>query len=81
MSTPEGSPTSELALLDEAKVITVPFQGDEYVCPSCEKPIPTRKQIRLAKPARYEEGLNDILKCPYCNFIFSPKTVAVVLRQ
>ena len=50
----EGVPASELTLLDEAREVAVPFNGSEYVCPSCEQPIPTRKQIRLSKPARWE---------------------------
>lgn len=81
MSAKEGSPVSELALLGDAREVPITHQGDMYVCPSCEAPIPTRKQIRLSKPARYEGALNDVLKCPFCNFLFSPKATAIVLRQ
>jgi hypothetical protein len=77
----EGSPESELALLEDARIIPVPYEGSLYTCPMCEKKIPTRLQIRLAKPPRFETLLNDILKCPYCKFIFSPRTTAVVLRR
>lgn len=81
MTTSEGAPESELALLEDARIIPVPFEGDQYTCPSCERSIPTRMQIRMAKPARYETVLNDILKCPFCKFIFSPRNTAVVLRR
>jgi hypothetical protein len=77
----EGSPTSELALLEEAREVPVPYSGSEYVCPSCEQAIPTRKQIRLSKPALWERALNDVFKCPYCNFVFSPRSTAHVIRQ
>lgn len=77
----EGAPESELALLEDARIIPVPFDGIEYTCPDCERKIPTRIQIRMAKPARFESALNDILKCPYCKFIFSPRTTAIVLRR
>jgi hypothetical protein len=77
-----GSPSSELGFIDEAaRDVPVPYGSAEYKCPSCEQSIPTRKQIRLAKPAKYEHALNDILKCPYCFFLFSPRSKATVLRQ
>lgn len=76
-----GTPSSELALLEQARKVPVPYAGAEYQCPNCERLIPTRKQIRLAKPARYEHQLNDILKCPFCLFLFSPRNEATVLRQ
>jgi len=77
----EGTQTSELVLVDGVREIAVPFAGSEYVCPECEASIPTRKQIRMAKPTKYEGQLNDVMKCPFCNFIFSPRQVAHVLRQ
>lgn len=77
----EGAATGELALLDEAREVPVPFNGSEYVCPSCEQAIPTRRQIRMSKPARWEQALNDVFKCPFCNFVFSPKLTAHVIRQ
>ena len=77
----EGIPASEITLLEEAREVPVPFTGSEYVCPSCDRAIPTRKQIRLSKPARWEQSLNDIFKCPWCNFVFSPRSVAHVIRQ
>ena len=54
--------------------------GSEYLCPACETAIPTRRQIRLNKPAKYEALLNDLQKCPFCNFIFSWRSEATVLR-
>lgn len=78
----KGRPVSELALLDRARTTPIPSGGgSEYVCPMCEQSIPTRKQIRLAKPKKYETVLNDVFKCPFDNFIFSPKEEAVVVRE
>lgn len=77
----QGTPAEALALLEEAREVPVPYQGSDYVCPSCEQPIPTRKQIRMAKPAKYEHALHDVLKCPWCNFIFSPRQTATVLSK
>jgi DNA-directed RNA polymerase subunit RPC12/RpoP len=65
----------------DAEEVSVPHQGNEYICPSCERAIPTRKQIRLAKPAKYQGALWDVLKCPYCNFLFAPKDRAIVIRE
>ncbi len=78
----EGQPTSEIGLADEhARRVPIPYGGgSEYTCPSCESAIPTRRQIRLAKPAAWETRLNDILKCPFCNFLFSPRSEATVMR-
>lgn len=76
----EGAEVSELALLEEVREVPVPYNGHEYVCPSCEQPIPTRKQIRLSKPARWENSLNDVFRCCFCGFVFSPKLTAHVLR-
>lgn len=78
-SAKEGSPVSELAMREDVRQVAVPFPRAQYQCPSCEAEIPTRKQIRLAKPAKFESELNDILKCPYCAFIFSPKANAFVM--
>jgi hypothetical protein len=61
-------------MLEHVREVQLPYGGDDYVCPGCQSRIPTRKQIRLSKPARWEHLLNDVLKCPFCNFIFSPKT-------
>lgn len=73
---------SEIALNDRARTVPLPSGGgSEYVCPACEQAIPTRKQIRLAKPKKYEAVLADCLKCPFCNFIFAPKEEAIVLRE
>jgi DNA-directed RNA polymerase subunit RPC12/RpoP len=77
----EGILVSEITLLEEVREVPVPFNGSEYICPACEQSIPTRKQIRLSKPARWEGALNDVFKCPYCNFLFSPRSVAHVIRQ
>jgi hypothetical protein len=69
-------------LHEDAREVPIPFGGgSEYTCPSCEQTIPTRKQIRLAKPAKFEHLLNDILKCPFCNFLFSPRSTATVIRK
>lgn len=81
MASHEGTPVSELVLADQARRVQVPYGGgSEYVCPNCERAIPTRKQIRLAKPAKHEHVLNDVLRCPFCQFIFSPRSEATVLR-
>ena len=78
----EGTPASELRLADDrAREVPIPHGAAEYTCPACEVPIPTRRQIRMAKPAKFETQLHDILKCPFCNFIFSPKSSATVVRQ
>jgi len=77
-----GVYASELSLADRATEVSVPYQGgSEYTCPNCEQQIPTRKQINLAKPAKYAHILNDILKCPFCSFVFSYRSRAVVLRE
>lgn len=65
MSRSVGSPISaELGLAEEARIVPVPTGGNEYVCPNCERAIPTLAQIRLAKPAKYEGVLNDVFRCP-----------------
>ena len=51
--------------------------GRDYMCPQCERLIPTRKQRMLAKPAKFTAVLNDILVCPHCQFYFSPKADAL----
>lgn len=67
--------------VDEFIEVAVPYPHDEYICPSCQKPIETRKQIMLSKPARFAHMLNDVMKCPHCGIIFSYRTtVARVLR-
>jgi hypothetical protein len=77
----EGAPASEVSLIDDrARQVPVPSGSSEYQCPSCEEHIPTRRQIRMAKPANWETRLNDVLKCPFCNFIFSPRSTATVVR-
>lgn len=55
--------------------------GKDYLCPQCEQLIPTRKQRLLAKPAKFANVLNDIHRCPHCQFIFSPKSDALVVSQ
>lgn len=72
---------TELYLEDSAREVSVPYAGSEYICPSCEQPIPTRKQINLARPAKYAHVLNEIQKCPYCMFIFSYRSRAVVYSR
>lgn len=62
--------------------VPIPYGASEYVCPACEQPIQTRKQINLAKPAKFAHRLNDVMKCPNCSFIFSYKLMSArVLRQ
>lgn len=72
---------SELHLSEDAREIPVPYSGSEYLCPNCEQHIPTRKQINLSKPAKYAHTLNEIMKCPFCSFIFSYRSRAVVLAR
>lgn len=62
--------------------VDTPWPFDEFICPACERDIPTRRQIRMAIPTKYEHVLNQVLKCPWCNFIFSPRRVeAKALRR
>lgn len=71
----------EIGRIVETTRHTVPYPRRTYQCPECLKDIPTRAQIRLAKPAQHEHELADVMKCPYCNFIFAPKPMtATVLR-
>lgn len=72
---------SELTLAENAKEVSVPYPDPEFLCPNCEKTIPTRLQRNLAKPARYAHRLNDVQKCPYCSFVFSYRSRAVVIRE
>lgn len=72
---------TEIGRIFETMRVSVPYPKRNYQCPECTKDIATRAQIRLAKPAQHEHELNDVLKCPYCNFIFSPRRrIADVLR-
>ena len=73
---------SEISLGDDrARRVPIPHDGGiEYLCPSCESRIPTRRQIRLSKPLKYETQLVDLQKCPFCNFIFGWRTEATVVR-
>lgn len=77
----QGLVLSEMSLDENVEDIPVPYPGSEYKCPNCEQDIPTRKQIPLAKPAKYSHILNDVQKCPFCSFIFSYRSRAFVLRQ
>lgn len=82
MSRGAGHPTSSLALSEDVRIEPVPQGGRlEYFCPNCERDIPTRLQRRRSKPAKFETQLNDIFQCPYCSYLFSPKSTAVVLRR
>lgn len=80
---PENEPVTatELHLDDRAIEVAVPYGGSEYKCPNCEQFIPTRKQNNLAKPAKYAHMLNDIQKCCFCNFLYSYRSRAVILRS
>lgn len=77
----EPGTVSELFLEGSATEVSVPYTGREYICPDCRKPISTRKQINMTKPADYAHLLNDVQKCPHCSFIFSYRSKAVVLRK
>lgn len=57
-----------------------PYRGNEYVCPNCRSVIPTRKIALMAKPPRFAHLLNDIIRCCYCNFLFSYRRESVGLR-
>jgi len=72
---------SDLRTVEDAVEVPVSYKGTEYICPSCEKAIPTRKQINMSKPPKYASQLNDIIKCCFCSFVFSYSTRAVVLRK
>jgi hypothetical protein len=76
----QGLVISELSLNEDVEEISVPYNGQEYVCPNCEQSIPTRRQQYLARPAKYAHILNDVQKCPFCSFVFSYRIRAYVLR-
>jgi hypothetical protein len=59
----------------------VPYVGTEYVCPSCEMPIPNDKLLILKKPPRYAHLLNDVFRCPECRLIFSYRSRAVAITR
>lgn len=71
----------KLIKAENAREISIPYPGDEYTCPNCEAMIPTRKQRTLSKPAKYSHMLNDVMKCPFCSFVFSYRMRAVVLQE
>lgn len=48
-----------------------PYVGNEYVCPNCNGVIPTRLLRTLNKPPRYAHLLNDVIRCCFCDFVFS----------
>jgi hypothetical protein len=54
-----------------------PFRGNEYICPNCRAVIPTRKIVLMAKPPRFAHLLNDIIRCCYCNFLFSYRGLSI----
>lgn len=56
------------------------FVGNEYVCPNCRAIIPTRKIVLMAKPPRFAHLLNDVIRCCYCNFIWSPDPMRTSIR-
>lgn len=74
---PQSGPLrgDDLTLLEQVRDVPIPFPKKDYLCPSCEQPIPTRRQIRFGKPPRFEHLLNDVQKCPWCNYLFSYATV------
>lgn len=76
---PEEVPGVEVSILDDIQQVATPYPRDEYVCPECEKPIPTQMQRRLNVPAKYEHELNQCFRCPFCRFVFSPKSGTITL--
>ena len=79
--TPQGVTVSELALMDGAQRVPVPYgRGNDWVCPACEQIIPPTQVRFLGKPPRYAHLLNDVIRCT-CGFIFSPRSEALVLRR
>lgn len=85
LQTPSGDlvreiPAEQLIKAQNARQINVPYTGDEYVCPNCERTIPTRKQRNMAKPSKFAHLLNDVQRCPWCSFAFSYRSSAVVLQ-
>ena len=81
MSKETAQPASELRLVEGAVEIPVPYSGSEYSCPNCERKIPTRKQMNMAKPAKYAHMLNDIQRCPWCSFLFSYRDRTYIVRE
>lgn len=73
-------PVEALESVEGAVQVTVPFGGgNDYVCPNCQRLLPPRRTMFLSKPPMYVHVLNDVIKCSWCKFIFSPKQ-ATVLR-
>lgn len=75
-----GTATSSLRLHSAAREVAVPYVGQMYVCPRCRREIPPEALITLGKPAEFAHLLNSINRCPYCRFIFSYRSRAVVIR-
>lgn len=59
---PEGEPAD----------LTVPVYNNRYVCPFCERIIPLARVSMIAKPPKYSNVLNDIVRCGLCGKHFSP---------
>lgn len=78
---PQEIVASELTLAEGATTVAVPYTGgSEYVCPNCEQKIPNRRLVYLSKPPKFANALNDIVKCCWCRFHFSPRSEATILR-
>jgi len=75
-----GIATSNLRLRHDAREVSVPHVGVNWVCPNCEAEIPPAQILVTGKPARYEHLLNTIYRCPHCRFLFSYRSRAVVIR-
>lgn len=64
-----------------ARRVPVPWNGNEWLCPNCEKNIPPLRTVFLGKPPKYAAYLHDVVKCCWCKFAFAPKNEATVLRR
>lgn len=69
----------DVSILDDIQQVATPYPRPDYICPACEKPIPTHMQRRMNVPAKYEHELNQCFRCPFCRFVFSPKVGTVTL--
>lgn len=74
-------PASQLIKAHGARQVSMPYIGEQYICPNCEKEIPTRKQRNMAKPAKYAHLLADVQRCPFCSFTFAYSNKAIVLNE
>ena len=77
---PTGIAASELHLTGQAQRVVVPWNGNEWMCPQCERIIPPLRVQVLGKPPKYAHVLHDVIRCCWCKFSFAPALEVYVLR-